>query len=85
MNIINVLVIGLLLVLVFLALRPRRPMKRVKFVESEPDYWGLRTGWPVTWNFDWGGGPGYDRHEILTRRGPYNPGGRLRDPRDYRR
>ena len=30
---------------------------------------------PVTWNFDWGGGPGYDRHILLTKRGPYNPGG----------
>jgi len=85
MNIVNLLVVGLLLVLVFLALRPAPQVKRVTFVESEPDYWGLRTGWPVTWNFDWGGGPGYDRHEILTRRGPYNPGGHRRDPRDYRR
>ena len=85
MNIIQVLIVGLLLVLVFLALRPRRPAKRVTFLdESEPNYWGLRTDYPVTWNFDWGGGPGYDRHEILTRRGPYNPGGRRRDPRDHR-
>ena len=81
MNIIQVLIVGLLLVLVFLALRPGRPQVKKVFIESEPNYWGLRTGWPVTWNFDWGGGPGYDRHEILTRRGPYNPGGRRDDHR----
>jgi len=83
MNIINVLVIGLLMVLVFLALRPTPQVKEVTFIEErEPNYWGLRTGWPVTWNFDWGGGPGYDRHEIVTHRGPYNPGGHRRDRRD---
>jgi hypothetical protein len=83
MNIINVLVIVLLLVLIFLAVRPRPQITVIE--EREPNYWGLRKGYPVTWNFDWGGGPGYDRHEILTRRGPYNPGGHRRDPRDYRR
>lgn len=28
--------------------------------------------WPATWNFDWGGGPGMDRHEIMAENGPYN-------------
>lgn len=30
---------------------------------------------PPTWNFDWQGGPGKDRHDIMAEQGPYNPGG----------
>ena len=76
MNIVHIVIIVLLLVLVFLALRPQMPSKKVTFMDEgyDPD-WGLQWRWPVTWNFDWGGGPGYDRHQILTERGPYNPGG----------
>jgi len=73
MNIIQIVVVVFVLVLIFLAFQPMTYMKKV----FDPnDDWGLQTGWPVTWNLDWGGGPGYDRHEILTSRGPYNPGGR---------
>ena len=35
---------------------------------SQPDI-------PPTWNFDWQGGPGFDRFKILHERGPYNPKG----------
>jgi hypothetical protein len=72
MKIIQILVIIVVLVLVFLAFRPMAQVKKVSDTNDDLD---LQTGWPVTWNFDWGGGPGYDRHEILTSRGPYNPGG----------
>ncbi len=27
---------------------------------------------PVTWNYDWQGGPGYDRFVIMNEEGPYN-------------
>ena len=30
---------------------------------------------PPTWNFDWQGGPGKDRHDIMAEKGPYNPEG----------
>ena len=74
----HVLVLVLVVALLFMALRPRpvQVVKKVTFEGVDANGWGLGMGWPVTWNFDWGGGPGYDRHEILTRRGPYNMGGR---------
>ena len=74
----HVLVLVLIAALLFLALRPAQTVKKVTFEDQDASLWGLRTGWPVTWNFDWGGGPGRDRHEIMTRRGPYNMGGRGR-------
>jgi hypothetical protein len=73
MNIGQVVIIGLLVVLVILALRPAtRPIKKVTFEDGYNPDWGLHTSYPVTWNFDWGGGPGYDRHRIMHSRGPYN-------------
>ena len=72
----NILVLVLVAALLFMALRPVQTVKKVTFEGVDANGWGLGMGWPVTWNFDWGGGPGYDRHEILTRRGPYNMGGR---------
>ena len=76
----HVLVLVLVVALLFMALRPRpvQVVKKVTFEGVDANGWGLGMGWPVTWNFDWGGGPGRDRHEILTRRGPYNMGGRRR-------
>ena len=76
----HVLVFVLVAALLFMTLRPRpvQVVKKVTFEGENANGWGLGMGWPVTWNFDWGGGPGYDRHEILTRRGPYNMGGRRR-------
>ena len=76
MNFANILILVLLAALLFMALRPVQTVKQVTFEGVDANGWGLRSGWPVTWNFDWGGGPGRDRHEILTRRGPYNMGGR---------
>ena len=74
----HILIVILLIVLLFLALKP--PTKPVTFVEGD-DARLLGWGWPVTWNLDWDGGPGRDRHEILTRRGPYNAGGHMRERR----
>ena len=77
MNFATILILVILAALLFVALRPVQMVKKVTFEDDDANGWGLRTGWPVTWNFDWGGGPGYDRHEIMTSQGPYNMGGRL--------
>jgi hypothetical protein len=74
MNIVTIVILGLLFLLVLMAFRSSQPRRQVTFEQDYQD-WGLNWDWPVTWNFDWGGGPGYDRNVILHEKGPYNPGG----------
>lgn len=63
MNTLTVLLLCLTVIaLVFLLKQPRR----LRY-DGVSDYW-----WPVTWTYDWGGGPAYDRHVIMRERGPYN-------------
>ena len=66
----QVIMLVILAFVLYLAFRPN-PSRRLPLVITDRDI-------PVTWNLDWAGGPGYDRHRILTKRGPYNPGGEER-------
>jgi len=43
------------------------------FTRSQPILYGVdEVSWPANWNFDWSGGPGRDRHEIMREAGPYH-------------
>jgi hypothetical protein len=64
MNTLTVLLLCLTVIaLVYLLKQPRRRLR----YDGRSDYW-----WPANWNFDWGGGPAYDRHRIMRERGPYH-------------
>ena len=58
----HVVILVLALVMVFVTLRPQ--IQTVLVELSERDV-------PVTWNYDWDGGPGRDRHRIMHEEGPY--------------
>jgi hypothetical protein len=69
----TVLLLAILLIAVYIALRPKDVV-----VEREAVFYGNGYDYsvPPTWNYDWSGGPGRDRHRIMRERGPYNSRGR---------
>lgn len=61
-TIVVILVCVTVLALAYIFTRPKRVLYDGVFDRS----------WPVTWTYDWSGGPGYDRREIMRQRGPYH-------------
>jgi hypothetical protein len=67
--IVIIILIAIILYLMFKPTPVQAPLpERVIYVDNIPP----------TWNYDWHGGPGEDRHRILTERGPYNPRGHVK-------
>ncbi len=76
MNTLAILLICLTAVaVVYMMTRPRRRL----MYDGVSDYW-----WPATWNFDWGGGPGRDRYDIMREARPYH-GAPHSTPQPHRR
>ena len=69
MNLTTILLLALLVIVVYIAVRPKDVVVK-RIYRSGYDY-----AIPPTWNYDWTGGPGRDRHRIMHERGPYNSRG----------
>jgi hypothetical protein len=68
-----IVLLVLVALMAYVTLRPTE----VIVVDQDPVLYGDRYNYriPPTWNYDWRGGPGRDRHRIMHERGPYNTRG----------
>ena len=67
-----IVIILLLIIILYLTFKPVAPRDDT-VTAILPKYSNI----PPTWNFDWQGGPGKDRFDIMAEKGPYNPDGRI--------
>ena len=70
-----IVIILLLIIILYLTFKPVAPRDDTVTIKAAilPKYSNI----PPTWNFDWQGGPGKDRFDIMAEKGPYNPDGRI--------
>jgi len=70
-----IVLLTLLIVMLYLTFRKKSPTSTSTNIITATVSPDGTFNIPPTWNFDWQGGPGKDRYNIMAEQGPYNPGG----------